>query len=137
MDNSTINNIINTLTTTMGELKTELNNNQELKTLQTERRNAQDVIADLTKKITELTAIQSYNAAAIGPEIQSLTTLKTTAEGKLAMIDAATADASAAHQTAYDEYTKVKAGIETLTSLTYGNYQQEVDDILDLTPIEE
>lgn len=122
--------IINSMKTTMESLRADLDISQDIiKDLQNDQANAKKVIAEITKKIADLTAIQSYDAVNIPLEIESLTTLKATAEGKLNLIEAALTTALAEHNTAYKEYEKIKAGIETLTDLLNNDFESKVAGI--------
>ena len=117
------------MTTELKNLEANMIKTIDLVKLQREHEEAAAVVADLQKKIVELTDIISYDTAAISPKIDELNALNVIAQGKLTTLAATVEQVEANHKAAYDEYTRLKAGIETLKDLDSKNYQKMVDDI--------
>lgn len=124
MKNTTIKNMMNDLKT----LKADLDNTQDITKLQREHDEAKAVIADLLRKIDELTDIQDYDPAIV-QEIDNLKALNLTAADKLTMLESAIFTAEESHKKANEEYTRIKKGIDTLTELSTINFQKRVDNI--------
>jgi 3-methyladenine DNA glycosylase Tag len=123
------NTTIETMRNRLKVLKADIDNTQDITKLQREQGEAQAVINEITKKINELTAIESYDAAVITPEIDKLKALNVVAGEKLSVLNATITTALEAHNAAYAEFAKIKAGIESLTDLSTTDYQKMVDAI--------